>query len=222
MNAIKSIVLVPVLMLAAAASVSAQAAQNREQSTDERSYVSVSGGAVASPAAAAFAVEYGDAVTRNSQAYVALSYFENLMGQPLRDDLATLGTDLSGLTGTTWSLTGRDRGVTLVAGGKYLLGSGGFRPYLGGGAGIISVRRTVLEARLGDVRDAIFNDFSVGEPDLSLAPASLTRPIVEAALGIGTISGRTYFDIGYRYRRAFRLANTLDFSQISVGVGYSF
>lgn len=221
MHVMKSIVLVSVLLLTAAVTVSAQTAQ-QEQGTDERSYVSVSGGAVASPAAAAFGVEYGDAVTRNSQAYVALSYFENLMGQPLRDDLAELATDLAGLTGTTWSFSGRDRGVTLVGGGKYLLGSGGFRPYLGGGAGIISVRRSVVEARLGDVRNAVLNDFSVGEPDLSLAPASLTRPIVEAALGVGIISGRAYFDIGYRYRRAFRLANTLDFSQISVGVGYSF
>ena len=222
MHTMRSIVLAPALLLVAAATVSAQATQSREQNTDERSYVSVSGGAVASPAAAAFTVEYADAVTRNSQAYVALSYFENLMGQSLRDDLAALGTDLSGLTGTTWSLNGRDRGVTLVGGGKYLLGSGGFRPYVGGGAGVISLRRTVLEARLGDVRNAIFNDFSLGELDLSLAPANLTRPIVEAALGIGMISGRTYFDIGYRYRRSFRLANTLDFSQISVGVGYSF
>ncbi len=221
MEALKSIVLVPMLVLTATV-VSAQTPQGREQSTDERSYVSVSGGAVASPAAAAFGVEYGDAATRNSQVYVALSYFENLMGQPLRDDLEVLGTDLSGLTGTTWSLSGRDRGVTLVGGGKYLFGSGGFRPYVGGGAGVISLRRTVVEARLGDVRNAIFNDFSVGEPDLSLAPASLTRPVVEAALGVGMISGRAYFDVGYRYRRAFRLGNTLDFSQISVGVGYSF
>jgi opacity protein-like surface antigen len=112
--------------------------------------------------------------------------------------------------------------VTLVGGGKYLFGSGSVRPYVGGGAGVISLRRSVTEARLGDVRDAVFNDFSVGEVDLSLAPASLTRPLVEAALGLGMASGRTYFDIGYRYRRAFRLANKLDFSQISVGVGYKF
>jgi opacity protein-like surface antigen len=220
----RSIVLVPVLALAAASTVSAQVvAQGREAVPDQRGYVSVHGGAVAGlPAAPAFAVEYGDNFHRNGQAYVALSYFENLMKQTLRDDLSTLGTDLSTLTGTPWDLQGRDRGVALVGGGKYLLGSGNVRPYLGGGAGIISLRRTVTEARLGDVRAAIFNDFSVGEVDLSLAPASLTRPLVEAAFGVGIVKGNTYFDIGYRYRRAFRLADNLDFSQLSVGIGYKF
>ena len=112
--------------------------------------------------------------------------------------------------------------MSLVGGGKYLVGSGSVQPYLGGGAGIISMRRTVTDAHLGDVRDAIFNDFSVGEFDLSLAPASVTRPLVEAAFGVGIVKGHAYFDIGYRYRRAFRLANNLDFSQVSVGVGYTF
>jgi len=223
MHSMRSILLIPVLALATATTVSAQtAAQARETVPDERGYVSVHGGAVTGPAAAAFAVEWGEHMNRNTQAYVALSYFENLMKQPLRDDLATLGTSLSALTGDSWTLSGRDRGVALVGGGKYLLGSGNVRPYLGGGAGIISLRRTVLEARLGDVRDAVFNDFSVGEIDLSLAPASLTRPLMEAAFGVGIVSGNAYFDIGYRYRRAFRLANTLDFSQIAVGVGYKF
>jgi hypothetical protein len=222
MHAVKSIVLVSVLAFAVAATVSAQTTQGREAVPDERGYVSAHGGAVAGPAAAAFAVEWGEYANRNVQVYVALSYFENLMKQPLRDDLAELGTDLSTLTGDSWNLSGRDRGVGLIGGGKYLFGSGNVRPYLGGGAGIISLRRTVTEARLGDVRNAVFSDFSVGEADLSLAPASLTRPLVEAAFGVGIVRGNAYFDIGYRYRRAFRLANTLDFSQIGAGVGYKF
>jgi opacity protein-like surface antigen len=45
---------------------------------------------------------------------------------------------------------------------------------------------------------------------------------VEAAFGVGIVNGNTYFDIGYRYRRAFRLADNLDFSQLSVGIGYKF
>ena len=34
----------------------------------------------------------------------------------------------------------------------------------------MNLRRSVIEARLGDVRNAVFNDFEVGEADLSLAP----------------------------------------------------
>ena len=167
MHLMKSIVLVPVLALATAATLSAQqGAQGREADPDQRGYVSGYGGAIAGPAAPAFGVEYGDNISPNVQAFITLSYFENLMKQPLRDDLATLGTSLSTLTGKPWDLHGRDRGVSLVSGAKYLLGSGTIRPYVGGGAGIISLRRTVIEARIGDVRDAIFNDFAVGEVDL--------------------------------------------------------
>ena len=91
MHVLKSIVLVPMLALAAATTVSAQTgAQGREAVPDDRGYVSAYGGAVAGPAAPAFAVEYGDNANRNTQAYIALSYFENLMKQPLRDDLPRL------------------------------------------------------------------------------------------------------------------------------------
>ncbi len=221
MRVMRSILLLPMFVLVSTVTASAQATQARDQGQEQRGYVSGSG-AIVSPAAPAFAVEYGDNINRNVLAYVTLSYFENLMKQPLRDDLATLGSNLATLTGDAWALSGRDRGVALIAGGKYLLGSGNVRPYVGGGAGIISLRRTVTEARLGDVRDAIFNDFAVGEADLSLAVASLTQPIVEAAIGVGIANGNAYFDIGYRYRRAFRLFSSLNFSQIGVGVGYRF
>jgi len=219
----RSVVLIPVLALAATLTVTAQAfAQGTEAVPDEYGYVSAHAGAVAGPTAPAFGVEYGEHITRSVQAYLALSYFENLMQQPLRDDLTTLGTSLSAVTGDPWQLSGRDRGVGFIAGGKYLFGGGNVHPYVGGGGGIISLRREVTDANLGDVRNAVFNDFSVGEAALSLAPASLTRPLVEAAFGVGVVKGNAYFDIGYRYRRAFHLANTLDFSELSGGVGYKF
>lgn len=217
------IVLVPVLTLLTAAVTSAQGQQNAPAGPPQRGYVAVQAGAASGPpSAAVFAVEYGDNIHRNAQAYLSLSYYENLMQQPLRDELTTLGTTLASRTGDRWQLSGRDRGVALTSGGKFLIGSGAVRPYVGGGAGIISLRRTVTDARLGDVTAAVFNDFSVGSADLSLAPASLTRPIVETAFGVGFVSRNTYVDVGYRYRRAFRLANTLDFSQIVGGIGYKF
>ena len=219
----KSIVLVPVLALAAATTVFAQTgAQGRETVPEDYGYLIGHGGVTAAPAGAEFAVEYGEHITRNVQAYITLSYFENLMDQTLRDDFTTLGANLSTLTGDPWSLDARDRGVSLVAGGKYLFGNGNIRPYVGGGGGIISLRRSVIEARLGDVRTAVFNDFEVGEADLSLALTSVTQPLMEGAFGVGIARGNAFFDIGYRYRRVFRLASELDFSQIGVGVGYKF
>src|SRR5688572_22820322 len=120
MHLMKSIVLVPVLALAAATTVFAQTgAQGREAVPEDYGYLIGHGGVTAAPAGAEFAVEYGEHITRNVQAYITLSYFENLMDQTLRDDFTTLGASLSTLTGDLWALDARDRGVSLVAGGKY-------------------------------------------------------------------------------------------------------
>ena len=112
--------------------------------------------------------------------------------------------------------------ITFTGGAKYLIGQGTVRPYVGGGAGIVDLKRTITEARIGDVTAAVFNDFAVGQPDLSLESEGVTRPLIEATLGAGIFAGRTYVDLGYRYRRAFRLDPTLDFSQFTIGVGYKF
>jgi hypothetical protein len=194
-------------------------------------YIAVLGGAasgqlggldVGAPAEPAFSVEYGDDVHRDVLAYLTLSYIENLMPQALRDDLDATASALTQLTGAPWTFHGRDRAVVLVAGGKYLIGRQDVRPYFGGGAGIINLRRTIVERNLGDLTTAVFNDFNNGSPDLSLAPAGLTRPLVEAAVGVGISKANTYVDIGYRYRHAFRLDDTLRFGQFSVGIGYRF
>ena len=143
------------------------------------------------------------------------------MRQSLRDDLDATATRLATLTGDTWSFSGRDRGIALVVGGKYVFGSGTVRPYVGGGAGFINLKRTVFETRLGDVTQAVFNDFELGEPALTAIQA-INRPLVEATFGVGIGTGRTHFDIGYRYRSAYRLATGLEFSQIAAGIGVRF
>jgi hypothetical protein len=217
----RSIVLVPVLALAATLTVTAQAmAQDGEAVPVVRGYVSAHGGAVTGPPGPEFAVEWGERISRNTQAYVTVSYFENLMNPDLQDELDTLETSLALVTGNPWAFSARDRGVSLIGGGKYLFGGGNVRPYVGGGGGVISLRRTVTDVQFGDVRNAIFNDFGVGEADLSLAPASITKPLIEAAFGVAIVNGHAHFDIGYKYRRAYRLDTTLNFSQIGAGVGY--
>jgi opacity protein-like surface antigen len=220
----RSIGLVPVFALAIAGSaLGQQIAPGSAVVPEQRGYVAALAGAMSGPPTApVFSVEYGENIHRNVQAYATLSYFENLMRQTMQDEVTTLGTALSTFTGTRWELSGRDRGVAFAAGAKYLIGSSAIRPYIGAGAGVMNLKRTVTEARIGDVTAAVFNDFDIGEGDLSLATTSLTRPLAEGSVGVGIVAGSTYVDVGYRYRRAFRLTNSLDFSQLSVGVGYKF
>ena len=188
-----------------------------------RFYVAAIGGAVSRPAAEPlFGGEIAQDVARHGQAYLTVNYFENLMGESLRDALDAKAAQLSTLTGSTWSFAGRDRAVAVVAGGRYAFGNGAIRPYVGTGLGTIHLKRTVVEAQVGDVTRAVFNDYQLGEADLSLATEGITRPLVEAAFGVGIGGRRTYFDVAYRYRRAFHMTTTLDFSQVTAGIGYRF
>lgn len=226
MHVHRSFVLVPAFALAVATSAMAQQVGPRSgvaSGPDQRGYIAALAGAVSGPPAEpVFAVEYGESLHPDVQAYATLSYFDNVMPRSLRNDVLALATELSGLTDVPWSLTGRDRAVTFAAGGKYLIGHRRVRPYVGAGAGIINLKRTITEARIGDVTTAVFNDFDIGQIDLSLEAAGVTRPLGEVAVGVGIVAGRTYVDVGYRYRRAFGLATTLDLSQFTAGVGYSF
>ena len=189
----------------------------------ERGYIAAQAGAVSGPpTAVVFSVEYGERVHSDVQAYATLSYVENLMRRELRDDVRNLAALLSVVTNDPWDLRGRDRGVVLTAGGKYLVGDEVVRPYVGAGAGIMNLKRTIVEAHLGNVTTAVFNDFNVGDGLLSLSASSVTTPLVEAIAGVAIGAGHTHVDVGYRYRRAFRLADRLDFSQLSVGIGYRF
>lgn len=171
---------------------------------------------------ATFAVEYGDDISRNAQAYLTLSYFENLITQDLRDDLAQLSATLTSTSGIPWNLHGSDRGVTLVAGARYLpVSSGVIRPYVGGGAGVINLDRTIADVRVGEVTTAVLNEFGVGS--LSLATKAITRPLIEGSFGVAFYSGPVYVDVGYRYKRAYRInSSQLGFSQGVFGIGYRF
>jgi opacity protein-like surface antigen len=171
--------------------------------------------------AAAFTGEYGEDVTPHVQVHATISYFENLMPRETTDDLSALSASLTTTTGTTWNLRGRDRGVTMIGGGRYLLNPRGtMRPYLGGGAGIINLKRTIVDPRVGDLTASVLSEFGVGS--LSITTQTLTRPLIEGGLGVGFFTGPVYVDVGYRYKRAFHLDETFDFSQAVVGIGYKF
>lgn len=186
-----------------------------------RGYIAALAGAVSGPPSeAAFTVEYAENMRRDAQAYIALSYFDNLMRQETRTDLAAVAATLTSITGTSYRITGRDRGVAVTGGAKYVAPLGIVRPYLGGGGGVINIRRTITDARLGDVKQAVFNDFLVGDAALTGIDSS-TKPIAEVAAGLGFIFGHTYIDAAYRYRKVLGVSD-LNFSQFSAGVGYKF
>jgi hypothetical protein len=168
----------------------------------------------------AFGIEVGDRIHPNVQAYAAWSYFEDLMDSSLHEDLAVLSGQLTTLTGSRWNLQGRDRGVGLIVGAKYEMRSEGVKPYVGGGAGVLNLRRFISDQRAGDVTAATLTEFGIG--DESLTTNGQTKPLIEATLGVGVPLGRSHLDFGYRYRRAFHFRQRIDFSQLAVGIGVNF
>jgi hypothetical protein len=187
-------------------------------------YISAHGGAtvgVQANPAASFGVEYGERFHRKAQAYVALSYFENLIDRDIEDDLSDLSDALSAATGRAWDISGQDRGVGLIAGGKYLFGDDGARGlYVGGGAGIINLKRRITEPLAGDVTAAVLNDFGLGNS--TLVSESVTRPLVEGAIGYVSGLGPVRLDLGVRYRRAFQTGDTIQFVHFAAGFGVDF
>ena len=227
MQLAKSVLLVPSFVLMCAASALSQVTSVAPTTPRQHGYLAAFAGAESAgteflpPTEPVFSLEYGDDIHRDVQAYATFSYFENLMSRSMRDDLAATAAILTSLTGTPWEFQGRDRGLALVAGAKYLVPvSKAVRPYVGGGAGAFSLKRTIREPQLGDVTAAVLGDFGLG--DVALVKTGVTRPMVEGGFGVEILAGPTYIDVGYRYRRAFRLSEQFDLSQLSVGIGYRF
>jgi hypothetical protein len=188
-----------------------------------RGHVAIGAGIVTFPAVEpVFSGEFVEHVRPQVQAYANFSFYENVMPQALRDDLYAASVRLGVLTGDRWNLRGRDRAMTFTAGGRYVAGRGLLRPYVGGGAGFVQLKRQVTDARLGDVTAAVFNDFGIGDGDLSNDRTGVLRPLFEALGGVGAVRGNLYVDIGYRYRPAVRLSRRIDISQFSASIGYRF
>ena len=222
MKLARSVSFVPCLLVACATTAMAQQTTSTPGQPREGIYVSTFAGASLGPqTAASFAGEYAERIHPNVQSYVTVSYHENLMSRGFQDRLTQLSAVASAITGTQWQLTGRDRGVALVGGARFLGPGGVLRPYVGGGAGALNLRRRITDRQAGNVTAAVLSDFGIG--DVALASSkSLVRPLVEGTVGVGFHARRTYVDVGYRYRRAFLVGETLDFSQLMVGVGVIF
>lgn len=222
MTAFRRFSFVPYLVLLTA---TAAAAQGRPTAAPlDRGFMTGSAGAAfADQRSAAFGIEIGERLNPSTQAYVAFNYFDNLLTDRAADDLADLGDALTFLNGEPWAFTGRDRGLAFSGGARYLLSRGpNVRPYVGGGAGVLNVRRTITEQDLGDVSDPFFNTFGAPDGFIDATKVSTFKPLAEFIAGVGIGTGRAYVDAGYRFRKVFRSVEAFSFSQFSVGVGMRF
>jgi hypothetical protein len=163
------------------------------------------------------ATEYGETVSRHSQAYVNLSYLDNVMTQTMEDNLVAAGQTLTLVTGTPYTFSGRDRGIAFTGGGKFVAGSS-VRPYIGAGGGVLNIHRKIDELSIGDVSN-VFAQTGLGDGVVNADNTTAIKPLVEVVGGVAFLAGKAYIDVNYRYRRAFHTPTTLDFSQVAVGIG---
>jgi hypothetical protein len=221
---LKSISLMSLVLLALAVPARGQDAWS---SAPPRGYLTASGGAAFDTnfehPATSVAVEYGERLHRDVQAYAMFSYVENLMSTRMRSNLTEAGITFTQATGVPWEFRGRDRGLALTVGGKFLMPiAASFRPYVGGGLGVLNLRRRISERDLGDVSESFVLLTGLNDGVIDADRVSATKPLGEVVLGAGGAAGRAYFDIAYRYRKAFHSFEQIHFSQVTAGVGLAF
>jgi opacity protein-like surface antigen len=223
MTAFRSMSLVPCLVLLTATIATAQQDRAASQPPLDNGYMTAAMGASFSDTrAATFGVEIAETLHPRVQAYAAFNYFDNLFNDQASSDLVDLASYLTRITGDPWQFSGRDRGLSFSGGAKYLLSQGPtFRPYVGGGPGVLNLQRTITERTLGDVSDPVLVVFGAPDGFIEASEQSTFRAMAEFVAGVGMAHGRTYVDVGYRYRKVFHV-ESFSFSQFTVGVGMRF
>jgi hypothetical protein len=191
-----------------------------------RGYLIGGGGASLSTPEATMALmaEIAENVKPAIQVYLGAGYYDNVMSQAARDQLVIAGTALTALTGQAWVFEGRDRARYFSGGVKFLVPTGsGVHPYVGGGFGAINFRRTIREQSRGNITDAYLAEFGSVDGVVDPSQGNTTRPMGEVAVGVGVVISHAYVDVGYRYRKAFHIANdSFDISQVAVAAGVKF
>lgn len=215
-----------VLILGLAASPSA--AQQRPAAPPQplRGYLIGGGGTsigVSNPAMT-LSAEIAENVNPVVQVYMSAGYYDNVMSQAARDQLTAVASFLTTTTGRPWQFEGRDRGRSFTVGAKVLVPTGtAVRPYVGGGAGALNLRRTIREVSRGNITRAYLSQFGSGDGVVDITQSNTTKPMAEVAAGIGVVIGHAYYvDVGYRYRKAFHVNQSFDISEVGVAAGVKF
>jgi hypothetical protein len=223
MNAFRCFAVVPGVVLLSANVAFAQPPAAQAPPLQRGYMTAVAGASFAEQQTPTFGVEYGEHINPSVQAYANFSYFDNLITDSAQDDLTELAADLTRLTATPWHFTGYERGLGFSGGAKYVFNpASSVRPYVGGGPGVLNLRRTIVETDLGDITNQVITVF--GAPDGYIDPYKETtfRPMAEFLAGVGISAGRTYVDVGYRLNKVFKTPESFSFSQFRVGVGMRF
>jgi hypothetical protein len=222
MTAFRYLSLVPCLVLMTATIAAAQQGRVASSPLDNGYMTGAAGASFSDQRAATFSVEIGESINRRVQAYAAFTYFDDLFNDQAASDLVDLADFLTSISGDPWEFRGRDRGLAFSGGVRYLLSPGpSVRPYVGAGPGILNIRRTITERTLGNVSDPVLVVFGAPDGFIDASELSTFRPFAEFVAGVGIASGRTYVDVGYRFRKVFRV-DSFTFSQFTVGVGMRF
>ena len=191
-----------------------------------RGYLIAGAGSSVSTPQAALTVnaEIAENVTRNMQVYMSAGYYDDIMSQAMKDQIAVIGDTLTVLTREPWALHGRDRARSFTVGGKFLVPTGSaVRPYIGGGVGVLNVHRFIRDQFRGNITEAFQAQFGSADGVVDPTQDNTNHPMTEVAAGVGVVVRRAYVDFGYRWRKAFHNVNdSFEVSQAGVSVGVKF
>jgi opacity protein-like surface antigen len=213
-------------MLTASAVLSGSAAaQQRSGPAPVRGYLIGGGGAAIEPnRSASISAEIAENVHPNIQIYANAAYYDNLLSDASRNQLTAVAQELTIATGTPWEFSGRDQGRSFSFGAKLVKATGGMRPYVGAGIGVLNVRRTIVERFRGNLTDSFVAEFGSADGVLDVTQTNTNKPLGEVGAGVGFVVGRRgYVDFGYRYRKPFHTPGpSSNISNVNVAAGVKF
>jgi hypothetical protein len=192
-------------LLLSAASVRAQ----------DKGYVQGIGGATfQARTAGLIGLEAGFDITRDLIVFGETGQMLNVLPRSVQDDLDNLAGTLEPFLGSPVKFDGKIRATYLFGGVKYHLPlRTRVRPYVLGGAGIVSYAGSLRERTLGDVLDQAISLGLVDADDVDGIEAA-----GELGLGVTIPAGRAQIDAGYRFMNV----KGVSVNRIVGGVGIRF